>query len=144
MSDLNDVRAKLDTFDADNDPEAFWDLLTDQATEQLDADVAFVVLLDEEDEFTVYPADDLEDLEQSFAFMAAIEALGSDAPALHNDPDDAPEPVFAVAVPMHVDGEVAGVLAVERYEGGGFTKTHAESLTELTAVFGPYLRKFFE
>ncbi|MEO1334787.1 MAG: hypothetical protein AAFV29_04055, partial [Myxococcota bacterium] len=89
MSDLNDVRAKLDTFDADNDPEAFWDLLTDQATEQLDADVAFVVLLDEEDEFTVYPADDLEDLEQSFAFMAAIEALGSDAPALHNDPDDA-------------------------------------------------------
>ena len=151
MSDLEDVRRKLATFDAEADPEAFWDLLTEEAVARVDAAFALVLLLDEDEEFVVYPgegleSEDLNDFEESPTFGAAIEAVGSDKAAVGGDTEDpaGPEPVYSLAVPLRIDGEVAGALAVERYEHGPFGPEPIAKLEALIDVFGPSLASFFE
>ncbi len=153
MSNLDAVRDKLATFDAEADPDAFWELLTQEAVDRVAASFALVVLQDEDEEFVVYPGPDLEpddlheDLEDSPIFAAAIEAVGSDAAALAGDqeaPDAIEEPIYALAVPIRVQGDVAGALAVERYEPGPFDQQAVAALETLTDAFGPYLAEFFE
>ncbi len=149
MRNSEELRERLSSFDAETEPEAFWDLLTEEATERVQAAFALVLLLDEDEEFVVYPGpgvepDDLADLAESPTFATAIEAVGSDSPAFGGDDPDTPEPVFSAAVPVRIGGEVAGALAVERYEAGAFDQDEAATLQALVDLFAPALGKFFE
>lgn len=142
MSDLDDVRRKLTTFDADAEAEAFWDLLLTEAVERVDAAFAFVLLVGEDEEYFVYP-EDLDDLDDSPTFHTAIEAVGFGGTAVASEAPESSDPTFSAALPIRIEGEVAGGLAVERYEGGTFTSEEVAALEALVAVFGPFLTKFF-
>ena len=145
MIGLDEVQQKLATFDAEEHPEAFWDLLIAEAVERVDAAFALVLLQPEDGDYFVYPdSEAFADLDESPTFEAAIEAVGSNGPARGTDASDMPEPVYSLAVPIRVEGDVAGALAVERYEGGAFSDDDVATLEALTAVFGPALLRFFE
>ena len=149
MSDMDDLRQKLASFNAETEPEAFWELLTTEAVTRVNAAFTFVLLVAEDDEFIVYPGpgledEEMDDLDESPTFGAAIEAVGRGGSVRTGEPSAQAEVVFSLAVPLKVGGEVAGAVAAERYEPSAFSDEDVAALEALVAVFGPSLENFFE